>query len=104
MIFFVWKSAMSGDTEMEILRQGMLMKMMTQHHRAGVDNYITVSHDPLTLRQLSDREALRLMGYPDSFKIAVSSTQTLRQAGNSMVVDVMMAIMKSIIKTGVFDE
>lgn len=81
-----------------------LMKMMTQHHRAGVDNYITVSRDPLTLRQLSDREALRLMGYPDSFKIAVSSTQTLRQAGNSMVVDVMMAIMKSIIKTGVFDE
>lgn len=92
----------STQTDLPVART--LMKMMTQHHRAGVDNYITVSHDPLTLRQLSDREALRLMGYPDSFKIAVSSTQTLRQAGNSMVVDVMMAIMKSIIKTGVFDE
>ena len=78
------------------------MKMMTQHHRAGVDNYITVQKEPLVLRQLSDREALRLMGYPDSFNIAVSSMQTLRQAGNSIVVDVMMAIMRQIIKTEVF--
>ena len=79
------------------------MKMMTQHHRAGVDNYITVSKKPLVLRQLSDREALRLMGYPDDFKIAVSSMQTLRQAGNSIVVDVMIAIVKQLYKTEVFN-
>lgn len=91
----------SAETDLPIART--LMKMMTQHHRAGVDNYITVQRDPLILRQLSDREALRLMGYPDSFKIAVSSMQTLRQAGNSIVVDVMMAIVKQIIKTGVFN-
>ena len=52
------------------------------------------------MRQLSDREALRLMGYPDDFRIAVSSMQTLRQAGNSIVVDVLMAIVKQIILTG----
>lgn len=86
----------SGETDLPIART--LMKMMTQHHRAGVDNYITVRKDPLVLRQLSDREALRLMGYPDSFKIAVSSMQTLRQAGNSIVVDVMMAIVRQIMK------
>ncbi len=90
----------STETDLKIART--LMKMMTQHHRAGVDNYITVSKKPLVLRQLSDREALRLMGYPDDFKIAVSSMQTLRQAGNSIVVDVMMAIVKQIINTGVF--
>ena len=77
------------------------MKMITQHHRAGVDNYITVKRNPLVLRQLSDREALRLMGFTDDFKIAVSSMQTLRQAGNSIVVDVLMAIVKEIIKTGI---
>lgn len=88
----------STETDLPIART--LMKMMTQHHRAGVDNYITVTKNPLVLRQLSDREALRLMGYPDDFKIAVSSMQTLRQAGNSIVVDVMMAIVKEIIKTG----
>lgn len=91
----------STQTDLKIART--LMKMMTQHHRAGVDNYITVSKDPLVLRQLSDREALRLMGYTDDFKIAVSSMQTLRQAGNSIVVDVMMAIVKQIYLTKVFE-
>lgn len=90
----------STQTDLPIART--LMKMMTQHHRAGVDNYITVNKDPLVLRQLSDREALRLMGYPDEFKIAVSSMQTLRQAGNSIVVDVMMEVVNEIIKTKVF--
>lgn len=84
----------STETDLPIART--LMKMMTQHHRAGVDNYITVSKEPLVLRQLSDREALRLMGFPDDFKIAVSSMQTLRQAGNSIVVDVLMAIVREI--------
>lgn len=88
----------STETDLPIART--LMKMMTQHHRAGVDNYITVKKKPLLLRQLSDREALRLMGYPDDFKIVVSSMQTLRQAGNSIVVDVMMAIVKQINATG----
>ena len=89
----------SKETDLPVART--LMKMMTQHHRAGVDNYITVKKEPLVLRQLSDREALRLMGFPDDFKIAVSSMQTLRQAGNSIVVDVLIAIIKEIIKTGV---
>jgi len=88
----------STETDLPIART--LMKMMTQHHRAGVDNYITVTRDPLVLRQLSDREALRLMGFTDDFKISVSSMQMLRQAGNSIVVDVMMAIVNEIIKTG----
>ena len=86
----------STETDLPIART--LMKMMTQHHRAGVDNYVTIKKNPLTLRQLSDREALRLMGFPDDFKIAVSSMQTLRQAGNSIVVDVLMAIMREIQK------
>lgn len=87
----------STETDLPIART--LMKMMTQHHRAGVDNYVTVKKNPLVLRQLSDREALRLMGFPDDFKIAVSSMQTLRQAGNSIVVDVLMAIVRETIKT-----
>lgn len=91
----------SKETDLPIART--LMKMMTQHHRAGVDNYITVQKNPLILRQLSDREALRLMGYTDDFKIVVSSMQTLRQAGNSIVVDVMMAVIKNLINTNIFN-
>lgn len=88
----------STKTDLPIART--LMKMMTQHHRAGVDNYITVKKNPLVLRQLSDREALRLMGFPDDFKIVVSSMQTLRQAGNSIVVDVLRAIVQQLLNIG----
>ena len=75
---------------------------MTQHHRAGVDNYITVSEKDgvREIRSLTERECLRLMGYPDSFKIVVSTQQMLKQAGNSIVVDVMMAVLDEIFKTG----
>lgn len=94
----------STKTDLPIART--LVKTMTQHHRAGVDNYITVSGagDKRILRALTDRECLRLMGYPDTFKIVVSSPMIYRQAGNSIVVDVMLAVVKEIIKTGVFDK
>lgn len=93
----------STKTDLPIART--LVKTMTQHHRAGVDNYITVSGvgTNRTLRALSDRECLRLMGYPDDFKIVVSPMQIYRQAGNSIVVDVMMALVKQLIQTKVFD-
>jgi DNA (cytosine-5)-methyltransferase 1 len=34
------------------------------------------------------------MGFRDNFKIVVSDTQMYRQAGNSIVVDVLIAIIK----------
>ena len=93
----------STQTDLKVART--LLKTMTQHHRAGVDNYITVGSDEngKILRSLSARECLRLMGYPDSFEIVVSKMQMLKQAGNSIVVDVMMAVVDSIIKTNVFE-
>ena len=36
------------------------------------------------------------MGFRDDFKIAVSNTQLYRQAGNSIVVDVLIGILKKI--------
>lgn len=45
-------------------------------------------------RKLTPRECLRLMGFDDSFKIVVSDTETYKQAGNSIVVDVLMALLK----------
>jgi DNA (cytosine-5)-methyltransferase 1 len=34
------------------------------------------------------------MGFRDSFRIAVSDTQMYRQAGNSIVVDVLIAVLR----------
>jgi DNA (cytosine-5)-methyltransferase 1 len=45
-------------------------------------------------RKLSPRECLRLMGFDDSFDIVVSDTATYKQSGNSIVVDVLMALLK----------
>lgn len=47
-------------------------------------------------RKLTPRECLRLMGFDDTFKIVVSDTETYKQSGNSIVVNVLMALLKQI--------
>ena len=44
------------------------------------------------IRQLTARERIRLMGFPDTFKQVVSDGQFSKQAGNSIVVKVMEAL------------
>ncbi|WP_314350317.1 DNA (cytosine-5-)-methyltransferase [Campylobacter showae] len=48
------------------------------------------------IRKLTPRECLRLQGFPESFKIVVSDTQTYRQAGNAMSVNVVKMIFEQI--------
>lgn len=49
-------------------------------------------------RQLTYRECLRLMGFSDDFKIVVPNVPAYRQAGNSIVVNVLEEILKEIMK------
>jgi DNA (cytosine-5)-methyltransferase 1 len=49
-------------------------------------------------RKLTPREAGRLQGFPDSFKIKVSDVQAYKQFGNSVSVPVIEAISKNIFK------
>jgi DNA (cytosine-5)-methyltransferase 1 len=44
------------------------------------------------------------MGFRDSYKIVVSDTQAYRQAGNSIVVDVLIALLKSMDITKISSE
>ena len=80
----------SIKTDLEIARP--LLQSMHKMHRAGVDNYVT--HNKGRIRKLTPKECLRLMGFDDSFKQVVSDTQMYRQAGNSIVVDVLIALLK----------
>ncbi len=80
----------SKDTDLKVARP--LLQTMHKMHRAGVDNYVT--HNKGRIRKLTPRECLRLMGFRDNFKISVSDTQIYRQAGNSIVVDVFIALLK----------
>ena len=92
-----------------------ILSTMGNRHRAGVDNYISTDtglKDDQTIelygtnrreyiRMLTEREAHRLMGFTDDYKIVVSRAQGYKQAGNSIVVDVLIEIMKNILETGV---
>lgn len=80
------------ETDLEVARP--LLTTMHKMHRAGVDNYVTTDG---RLRKLTPRECLRLMGFSDSFKIVVSDTAMYQQAGNSIVVDVLIHIMEQIL-------
>jgi len=88
-------------TDLDVARP--LLTTMHKMHRAGVDNYVTTDG---RLRKLTPRECLRLMGFSDSFKIVVSDTSMYQQAGNSIVVDVLIHIMEQVIKCcpGIFEE
>lgn len=85
--------SMNPEIDLKIARP--LMSSMHKMHRAGEDNYVTTNG---RIRRLAPRECLRLMGFTDDFKIAVSDTQMYRQAGNSVVVDVLMGLISEIIK------
>jgi len=49
-------------------------------------------------RRLTPRECARMMGFPDTFVIPVSDNQAYRQFGNSVIVPLMEAVGKSVVK------
>lgn len=55
------------------------------------------------IRKLSPRECARAQGFPDSFIINSSLTQSYKQFGNSVAIDVVKAILQKIYATKVFD-
>lgn len=60
--------------------------------RAGASyNYLLVDGK----RRLTPREMLRLQGFPDTFKIAVTESQTRKQAGNAVPVNIVRAVFES---------
>lgn len=60
--------------------------------RAGASyNYLLVDGK----RRLTPREMLRLQGFPDTFKIVASESQTRKQAGNAVPVNIIRAVFES---------
>lgn len=93
---YVLKSGTKGfksnpEIDLDIARP--ILSTVHKMHRAGIDNYVTKYGK---LRKLTPRECLRLMGFSDNFKIIVSDTRMYQQAGNSIVVNVLMEIIKNI--------
>ena len=90
-----------NDTKIDLPIARAILSTQGNTHRASVNNYVTSNGK---IRALHPRESLRLMGFPDTFKIVVSKAQSYKQSGNSIVVDVLIALLKEIIKTEVFND
>lgn len=63
--------------------------------RAGASaNYILINNE----RRPTEREMLRLQGFPDSFKIVLPYSAIKKQTGNSVCVPLMTAVTKEIVR------
>jgi DNA (cytosine-5)-methyltransferase 1 len=63
--------------------------------KAGTRNPPLVGYD-YKIRRLTPRECFRLMDFPDTFTWKVSDSQAYKQAGNSIVVNVLYKILKQL--------
>lgn len=54
--------------------------------------------DDYKIRRLTPRECFRLMDFPESFSWPVSNSQAYKQAGNSIVVNVLAEILKKLLR------
>lgn len=95
-------------TDLDIARA--ILSTQGNTHRASVNNYISYPDDDPNnqwgrkYRALDPRESLRLMGFPDTFKTedletgwVLSKAQSYKQSGNSIVVDVFIAILRNLL-------
>ena len=65
-----------------------------RYYKDGSEILVDQSAKGKNPRKLTPREAARLQGYPDSFKIVVSDTQAYKQFGNSVPVNMIDAVAK----------
>ncbi len=83
-----------------------LTATMHKCHRASQDNYYTdlknweryKDNNYSTIRRLTPNEARKLQGFPSNFKQVVSDTQSYKQFGNAVSVNVGFALAKAIKK------
>lgn len=80
-------SVPNSETRRGRVGKGVAQTLDTQCNQAVVEEQI---------RRLTPRECFRLQDFPDTFKFVVSDTQLYKQAGNSITVAVLAAIINKI--------
>ena len=81
------------DAKIDLKIARALLSTQGNSHRSSVNNYVTTNG---RIRALTERESLRLMGFSDSFNITVSKSQSYKQSGNSIVVNVLEHLIKEL--------
>ncbi|TYB78321.1 DNA cytosine methyltransferase [Bizionia myxarmorum] len=87
------------DSKGKVVKRNPLRQANTIHTATGsggnTDQFVKQTN--YKIRRLTPRECLRLMGFPDSFKMVCSDTQIYKQAGNSIVVHNLAALINNLI-------
>ena len=81
---------------------GIARTLSARYYKDGSE--ILIPQKGKNPRRLTPRECSRLMGFPSKFKIPVSDTQAYRQFGNSVVIPVIEAVARSIVRALIKDE
>ncbi len=77
--------------------EGVSRTMSARYYKDGAE--ILIPQENKNPRRLTPRECARLQGFPKEFRIDVSDNQAYRQFGNSVVVPLMNAVAKELLKT-----
>lgn len=90
------------DEGLRIRANGLCPCINSSIRETDWDPKIGTRNAPITsngqrIRRLTPLECMRLQGYPDSFIKPCSDSQTYKQAGNSITVNVMKAIIKNLL-------
>ena len=81
-------SVPNSETRRGRVGKGVAQTLDTACNQGTIDNK--------TIRRLTPRECFRLMDFPDTFTWKVSDSQAYKQAGNSIVVNVLYKILKQL--------
>jgi DNA (cytosine-5)-methyltransferase 1 len=76
--------------------EGISRTISARYYKDGSE--ILIPQNEQNPRRLTPRESARLQGFPDEFIIPVSDNQAYRQFGNSVVVPLMAAVAKNLVK------
>ncbi|RCW38849.1 DNA (cytosine-5-)-methyltransferase [Marinilabilia salmonicolor] len=75
---------------------GISRTMSARYYKDGAE--ILIPQEDVNPRRLTPRECARLQGFPDDYRIPVSDNQAYRQFGNSVVMPLMNAVAKEVVK------
>ena len=81
-------SVLNSETRRGRVGKGVAQTLDTACNQGILNNY--------QIRRLTPRECFRLMDFPDTFTWLVSDSQAYKQAGNSIVVNVLYKILKNL--------
>jgi DNA (cytosine-5)-methyltransferase 1 len=81
-------SVLNSETRRGRVGKGVAQTLDTACNQGILNNY--------QIRRLTPRECFRLMDFPDTFTWPVSDSQAYKQAGNSIVVNVLYKILKNL--------